>query len=153
MSPQTQLDDKNRGTSHGLTDGDEWLPIQVYDPEFVSAVQTELDALAHLQPDWDAYGAPRIDLPVIDAAKTFVSRLPESVAKRPSVVPLSTGKLQFEWHDGPRSLELEIEDPQTVRYLKWDPEERIEDEGTFSIDEIDCAATLLRWYMRGTANV
>lgn len=66
---------------------------------------------------------------------------------------MAKGNLQFEWHDGPRSLELEIEDPQTVHYLKWHPEEGVEEEGFFEMQCIDQAEALIRWFRRGVAHV
>jgi hypothetical protein len=65
---------------------------------------------------------------------------------------MAKGNLQFEWHEGPRTLELEFENASTVHYLKWHPEEGLEDEGLFSLEEIDRALELIRWFV-GAANV
>ena len=72
---------------------------------------------------------------MIDAAKSFIARLPENLVSPPHVVPMSNGTLQLEWHDGPKSLELEFESPSSIRYLQWHPEQGVEDEDAFPVDE------------------
>src|SRR5437762_13961210 len=74
------------------------LLVGHYDPGFVDSTVAELKRIAGLQANWDGYGAPAIDRGVIDAAIKFVQSLPENVAYRPRVVPMSPGNLQFEWH-------------------------------------------------------
>jgi hypothetical protein len=81
------------------------------EPGFVVDVQAAIESLRALAPNWDGYGAPAIDADVIEAAKAFIAKLAENVASRPLVVPMSNGTLQLEWHDGPKSLELEFESP------------------------------------------
>jgi len=112
-----------------------------------------LGRLAALQPNWDSYGADLIDPEIIRAAREFAQQLPEDMAGPPSVVPIANGSLQFEWDEGPRSLEFEFEDIETIGYLKWHPEEGIEDEGVLGLNEIDKAISLLRWLTKGTTNV
>ena len=50
-------------------------------------------------------------------------------------------------------FELELETPSTIRYLKWHPEDGIEEEDSFDIDDTDQATTLLRWITEEPANV
>jgi hypothetical protein len=77
----------------------------------------ELTRLAALKANWDAQGALPIDQTIIESARGFAEQLPDDVVPPPAVVPMAKGNLQFEWHDGPRSLELEFEDAQTIHYL------------------------------------
>ena len=79
------------------------LTIPHHDPNFVDDVQSALDSLRTLAPSWDGYGAPVIDPFVIEAARSFIARLPAGLVSRPRVVPMSTGTLQLEWHDGPNA--------------------------------------------------
>jgi hypothetical protein len=118
-----------------------------------SVVDRELDRLASLAPNWDYEGAKAIDQAIIDAARSLMAELSPNLARLPKVVPMAKGNLQFEWHQGERSLELEIEDPATIHYLKWHPEEGIEEEGTFPLSEASLAVELIRWFMRGVTNV
>jgi len=131
----------------------DWVLAGYYVPDFESRVNEELDRLGSLPPNWDCEGAPRLDPAIIEAAREFISRLPEDIATIPAVVPSAAGTLQFEWDAGPRSLELEIETPSTIHYLKWHPEEGVEEEDVFDITDIDRAVLLIQWFMRGAAHV
>ena len=92
---------------------------------------------------------PVIDPRFIDAAKRFIVSLPDNLAFRPLVVPTSNGSLQLEWHEGPKSLELEFESPRTIRFLQWHPEEGIEEEDTIALEDTERAVDLINWSMRG----
>jgi hypothetical protein len=93
-------------------------------PEIVE----ELERLKDLGPNWDGYGAEPIALRTIEAAQRFICQTPFDLRIRPQVVPMTRGRLQLEWHRGPRSLELEFESPSRVHYLKWDSSAGLEEE-------------------------
>ncbi len=82
---------------------------------------------------------------MIEAAKAFIAKLAENVTFRPVVVPMSNGTLQLEWHDGSKSLELEFESPNSIRYLQWHPDRGVEKEDSFSRADVDTAVDLIRW--------
>ena len=138
-----------RKLTEGTATSDQWLRVGHFDPHFVVGVQADIESLRRLPPNWDGYGAPRIDPKVIEAAKSFITRLPENLAFRPHVVPMSNGSIQLEWHEGPKSLELEFESHRQIRYLQWQPEAGIEEEKSFPIKDVDTAADLIRWFMTG----
>lgn len=119
----------------------------------MAGVNDELDRLAALPPNWDAEGARPISRPVIAAARQFAASFADQVAAVPAVVPMAKGNLQFEWNDGPRSLELEIETPSTIHYLKWHSEEGIEEEGVYDITDVGRSIALVRWFQRGVEHV
>jgi hypothetical protein len=125
------------------------LTVREHDPNFVENVQSALESLRALAPNWDGYGAPTIDPAVIDAAKTFIAKLPENLVSPPCVVPMANGALQLEWHQGPKSLELEFESPSSIRYLQWHPEQGIEEENSFPVTEVESAINLIRWFASG----
>lgn len=150
---QTVLDPRETSTDTPPNQYDRWKLAGYYAPEFQAVVSRKLDRLAALERNWDAEGAGPISPQIIQAARNFAEDLPENIVAPPAVVPMAAGNLQFEWNDGPRSLELEVEDTRTVHYLKWDSDERIEDEGFFSLDEVNRAVTLIRWFTRSVANV
>lgn len=127
-----------------------WLLVGHYDSEFTSAIYAELDRLSRLPWNWDSYGAPVIDPDIITAARKFIETLPENLASRPKVVPMSTGNLQFEWQHQGKLLELEFETAKTIHYLQWQPKTGVEEEGTFPTSDIDQAVDLLRWFRSGT---
>jgi hypothetical protein len=123
------------------------LTVRQHDPDFVRAVQSALESIRALAPNWDGYGAPAIQPAVIDAAKSFIAELPENLAPRPRVVPMANGTLQLEWHQGPKSLELEFESPSSIRYLQWHPEQGVEEEDSFPIANVQTAVELIRWFL------
>ncbi len=125
------------------------LPAGRYDPGFTAGVQADIDALDRLQPNWDGYGAPAIDPQVLAAAKQFVTGLPDNLASRPHVVPLSNGTLQLEWHAGPKTLELEFESARSIRFLQWDPPTGVEQEDSISVRDTERAIDLIHWFMNG----
>ena len=119
------------------------------DEEFRGSIEQKLDRLASFPANWDREGAPRIDSAIIRAARDFIARLPHNVAPIPAVVPSAAGNLQFEWNAGRRSLELEIESPATIHYLKWDADEGVEEENVFDIEDIDRTVRLIQWFVKG----
>jgi hypothetical protein len=121
------------------------LIVGPHDPGFVDDLQAAIESLRALAPNWDGYGAPAIAPDVIEAAKAFISKLPENVAFRPLVVSMSNGTLQLEWHDGPKSLALEFESPDSIRYLEWHPDRGVEKEDSFRATDVHTAVDLLRW--------
>ena len=127
-----------------------WLLAGHYDPEFVSGINLELDRISQLPAGWDGYRAPIIDAGIVAAARKFVAALPENLASRPLVVPMSGGNLQFEWHEGEKILELEFENAQTIRYAQWHPQAQVEEEDSFAVTDTDKAVNLIQWFMSGT---
>ncbi|MEX0716350.1 MAG: hypothetical protein WD066_07185 [Planctomycetaceae bacterium] len=146
--PPAILDDPSFSTDSTEDWGAEWRRATRTVVLFQPSLHAELDQLAALRPNWDGYGAPRLDRAIIDAARRFVDRLPEDVSRRPTIVPMSPGNLQFEWHEGQRVLELEFETADTIHYLKWDPAEKVEDENTFPVADAGQAEELIRWFTK-----
>jgi len=118
------------------------------DEDFHVGAEQELDRLASLPANRDREGAPRIDPAINRAARDFIARLPLKVAPIPAVVPSAAGNLQFEWNSGRRSLELEIENPATIRYLKWDPNEEVEEEDVVNVVDTDRTVRLIEWFVK-----
>ena len=121
--------------------------------KFDLVVSHSLNRVAALKKDWDAQGAYRINPRIIDTARRIASALPCQIKTLPdaipTVVPMRKGNLQFEWHEGPRTLELEIENPSTVHYLKFHPEAGIEEEDTCPVSDTDTLAGLILWFVEG----
>ena len=125
-----------------------WHMAKYFYPGFREHVRTCLKKLAALPPNWDSYGAPKISQRIINAAHTLIDRLPDDVGPRPSVVPMSSGKIQFEWDVGGRAVELEIESSGQIHYLRWDPTHHIEEEGVYSLADIGQSVSLIEWVAR-----
>lgn len=131
---------------------DQWAdvnhPLFYYDPDFKSICFEKLNALEQLAHGWDYENAPPINRDVLQAVREFVTSLPQHIATRPMIVPLSTGNVQLEWHHGKAALELEFESPTEVHYLKWDPDHGIEEEDVIATSRHSELVDLIRWYMK-----
>jgi hypothetical protein len=150
MATATQIRHKGLTQPRRGRATESWLRAGHYDPDFTTAVCAELDRLSQLVKNWDHYGAPPIDPAIIAAARAFIEALPENLAYRPHVVPMSPGNLQFEWHHEGKILELEFETAKTIHFLQWHPQAGVEEEATFPASDIDKAVDLIQWFMSGT---
>jgi hypothetical protein len=112
-----------------------------------------LEELQSLPPNWSGYGASPIDPDRIRAAKAFISALPCDLIATPKVVPMTRGRLQFEWHRGNRSLEFEFESSDRIHYLKWDSDAGIEEEDAIPVNDGANIHALLRWFALEPVNV
>ena len=108
---------------------------------------SQLDRLKDLPLDWNGYGAQPIDVGLIEHVKSFVEQLPDDIIDTPAVVPMTRGRLQFEWHRGNRSLELEFESRGRIHYLKADDDSGIEEEDILLTDQAPEIEELLRWFL------
>ena len=161
MTPTT-LEREVSSTAQSSSGYDDWVcttggsdsPHYAHLSRFDLAVISELNRIAALKPNWDAEDARPISTEIVMAARKLVSRLPNDLKETvgiPAVVPMArgserSGNLQFEWDDGTRSLELEVENPTMVHFLQWHPEQGIEREDFFSIDHVESAVSLIRWF-------
>jgi hypothetical protein len=118
-----------------------------------AAALRALEELRTLPPNWNGYGAGLIDPDRIQAAMAFISALPTDLVATPKVVPMTRGRLQFEWHRGNRSLELEFETSDRIHYLKWDSDADIEEEDAIPLNDGAKIQALLRWFALEPANV
>ena len=82
------------------TEGDE--------PEWVVPVFRALSELLTLSPDWDSYGAARIEPRSIGWALEALSWIMRNDTKVPTVVPTPDGGVQLEWHTQGIDLEIEV---------------------------------------------
>ena len=107
------------------------------------ATLSQLDCLKQLPENWNGYGAQAIDAITIESAKRFINDLTNEIITSPLVVPMTRGRLQFEWHQGNRSLELEFESPRRIHYLKVDDDLEIEEEDLLSVWHFRHAGSVL----------
>jgi hypothetical protein len=118
-----------------------------------AATLCALEELKALPPNWSGYTAIPIDRGLIQTAKELIWALPSDIVGTPKVVPMTRGRLQFEWHEGNRSLELEFEGSNRIHYLKWDPDAGVEEEDVIPVDDVARIHALLRWFAPERRNV
>jgi len=73
-----------------------------------------LEDLASLAPGWDSYGAKSVAADMALAAVKFLAAVAAAAPSvhEPSIVPLSDGGIQVEWHRGGIDLEVEFSDDE-----------------------------------------
>lgn len=70
-----------------------------------SVIKQVVDVLT-LPPNWNSYGAPTIDRAAAQNAVNFLVTRMHASTPAPSIVPLSSGGIQLEWHR--RGIDLEV---------------------------------------------
>jgi hypothetical protein len=86
---------------------EEVAEVQGFDT-WLSTALRELYSLSALGPDWDSYGSQPISRSAIAAAERLLTSLEVFGDPAPSIVPVSGGGIQIEWHTTHRDLEFEI---------------------------------------------
>ena len=117
--------------------------------EFRSATLSGIETLERLGPNWNGYGSPPIDPEIIGSSRRFILSLPDDLVSVPQVVPMTRGRLQFEWHCGARHLELEFETATTIHYLRWDTRTGFEEEALVPLADQGDAVDVVRWRVSG----
>jgi hypothetical protein len=83
-------------------------------PRWLDKVLKEVNALRHLERNWDSYGAPRVNRQSLLEAASLLRELARAKTPAPSVVPTSDGSVQLEWHTRGIDLEVRWVSPTTV---------------------------------------
>jgi CheY-like chemotaxis protein len=93
--------------------------VEMLDPEgIVSRLRITMETFRSLEDGWDGYDAPCLDREIIDTA--HIDILPELVGTLsvpPTVVPLTTGGIQIEYHLNGYNFEIEFTSPTRVAVL------------------------------------
>ena len=84
-------------------------------PEWLATTASELVGLLHLAPNWDSYGARRIDFGQVGSALRVLASIMKDDTPPPTIVPTNRGGVQLEWHT--RGFDLEIETVTAQSYL------------------------------------
>jgi len=99
-------------------------------PGWVSPTFKAIHEIQQLSNDWDSYGAHAIKQTLIGKSLDLLALVMEEKSPAPSVVPLSDGGLQLEWHRRSQDLEIifSVEKPAQFFYRNRATGE--EDEGS-----------------------
>lgn len=126
-------------------------------PEWLMSALKALARLAHLAPDWDGYGSPRVRAAALQMAHRLVAIL-EQTPKTPPlpaplICPVTGGGISFAWQLDARELEIEILPDGTAQYLvvTMDPATGQEEayEGQLPLDQPAYGQQLAAWLVGG----
>ncbi len=88
--------------------------------------------LLQLPRNWDGYGAVQVREPIVRKALLMLVGVMEDDAPAPSVVPLSDGGIQVEWHRRGRNLEIEFPAIESPSFYYYEDGSEVESEGQVS---------------------
>ena len=91
-----------------------------------------LQDLLQLPRNWDGYGASQIQEQIAQKALMVLVEVMENNAPAPSVVPLSDGGIQVEWHRQGRNLEIEFPAGEAPGFYYYEDDSESESEGQVS---------------------
>lgn len=101
-------------------------------PAWLMPTIQSLRDLLQLPGDWDGYGAVQIQERIAQKALMVLVEVMENDAPAPSVVPLSDGGIQVEWHRRGRSLEIEFPADGAPGFYYYGDGSELESEGQVS---------------------
>lgn len=76
------------------------------EPIWWNGVTNKVEELLDLQPNWDGYGASCMDEKNAKFSILALKNIISSYAANPSVVPISDGGVQYEWHTSEFDIEI-----------------------------------------------
>jgi hypothetical protein len=88
--------------------------------------------LLQLPQNWDGYGAVQIQERIAKEALMVLAEVMDNDAPAPSVVPLSDGGVQLEWHRCGRNLEIEFPADEAPGFYYYEDDSDLESEGQVS---------------------
>lgn len=108
------------------------------DPVWVYEVLSGIKRLAMLPANWDSYGAHTIQSDAARRGLILLAEVMQHDSPAPSIVPTSTGGVQFEWHRLGIDLEIEIDpnEEPTVWYHEAASGEEWESEPDTNLKEV-----------------
>jgi hypothetical protein len=99
-------------------------------PSWVEATVRSFVEIARLSENWDSYGGRAIERDLIVNALETLAVVMRDNFPAPSVVPLSDGGLQIEWHRKQKDLELVFSPDEEPYFFYYDKAAGKEDEGS-----------------------
>lgn len=98
--------------------------------------EAQLAAIAELPQGWDSQGgAPPADTTVHGAKCLLLSLCDDSELPPPHIHPTRSGGVQFEWEQGSRYFEIEVQGERAATYFYSDDKTGEETSGTLFEDE------------------
>ncbi|SPF48613.1 CopG domain protein DNA-binding domain protein (modular protein) [Candidatus Sulfopaludibacter sp. SbA4] len=120
---------ENRATEYSRTAS---LTCEPEVPAWLTPTVQSLVDLLRLPQNWDGYGAAQIQEQIAQKVLMVLVEVMENDAPAPSVVPLSDGGIQVEWHRRARNLEIEFPAGQAPSFCYYQDGCELESEGQVS---------------------
>jgi hypothetical protein len=111
--------------------------------EWLDATVKGLGSTLRLDNGWDTYNAAPVSPSSVQRALAFLFRFLEPSSPTPSVVPLSDGGVQMEWHRGGLDIEVTFSPREVPELYVRDLETGDEWEGDATTDLIEQVRPLL----------
>ncbi len=98
-------------------------------PDWVPPTIEAFERIRSLSANWDSYGSKSIDGELIREALSTLGAVMQVDSPAPSVVPLSDGGLQIEWHRRQQDLEITFAIDETPQFFYRNRTAGISEEG------------------------
>ena len=98
-------------------------------PGWVHPTMRTLRALLQLPRNWDGYGANEVQESAVNGSWNLLVEIMNDDTLAPSIVPLSDGGIQIEWHRHGRNLEIEFFRDEAPSFYFYETDNGVEDEG------------------------
>ena len=102
------------------------------EPDWLLPTFNTFQKLCDLEPNWDSYGALKIDTKSLEAALIFLIDFLPINAPTPAIVPTPSGNIQIEWHERKIDFEIEIRPHGVHDYYFHDIQKNVEVEKEFT---------------------
>ncbi len=104
-------------------------------PAWLRQVVDQLNIISAAESNWDSYGALPINTALLLSAFNVLVNSMHDETPAPSLIPLSAGGLQIEWHQHGIDIEVEVTDPRQFLVFFRDRNRGKDWEGTVSNDD------------------
>ena len=104
--------------------------------DWIEQAARQFRAIAKLPHGWDSYGSPPPNVEKLEAGWRLLLCLCQAGdLPKPHINPTRDGGVQFDWEEGPRYCEIEVQGAGEASYLWRDDAAAVEEEGTISEGE------------------
>lgn len=114
--------------------------------DWLEEAARQFRAIANLPHGWDSYGSPPPEVGKLEAGWRLLLRLCQARdLPKPHINPTRDGGVQFDWEEGPRYFEVEVQGAGEATYFWRDHAAAVEEEGTISEGEpLDAVVQFVR---------
>lgn len=114
--------------------------------DWIEQAAQQFRAIADLPQGWDSYGSPPPDVKKLEAGwRLLLDLCRAGNLPKPQINPTRNGGVQFDWEEGPRYFEIDVEGRGEATYFWRDDVAAVEEEGAISEGEpLDAVVQFVR---------